>query len=294
MFETRAPEIEDLQAWTNSKPLKLENLRGKVVLLDFWTYSCINCLRTLPHLKKMWETYSKKGLMIIGIHTPEFEFEKELKNVKEAVKKHKIGYPVALDNNHSTWNLYGNTYWPRSTLVDSKGLIRMEHVGEGGGGMSSVKIKVGHHLSDSINRELMAPDWSGYTPQPLYPDGGLYTGIAFFPEGLFAGNRLLEMQVIEFTDLKGTSGHDHRHLWEVVYINLKGEGRVKLQREGELPRWLDWNENDVVITQANEFHLLSPRAVGNRFMQIKTTGYFRNVGLEKWQMQDIAVGKGKQ
>ena len=132
MFERKAPELEDLQAWVNSKPIRLDELRGKAVLLDFWTYSCINCLRTLPHLRKMHKTYSDKGLVIIGIHTPEFEFEKEPENVKKAAVKHELKYPVALDNNHTTWNLYGNQYWPRSTLIDSKGLIRMEHVGEGG------------------------------------------------------------------------------------------------------------------------------------------------------------------
>src|SRR3989344_1597295 len=132
MFEQEAPEIENLYSWINSKPLTLRELKGKVILLDFWTYSCINCIRTLPHLKKLHETYSKKGIVIIGIHTPEFEFEKELENVKEAVKKHEIKYPVALDNDHTTWNLYGNQYWPRSTILDSKGFIRMEHIGEGG------------------------------------------------------------------------------------------------------------------------------------------------------------------
>lgn len=132
MFEQEAPEIENLYSWINSKPLTLRELKGKVILLDFWTYSCINCIRTLPHLKKLHETYSKKGLVIIGVHTPEFEFEKQVENVKEAVKKHEIEYPIALDNDHTTWNLYGNQYWPRSTLLDSKGFIRMEHIGEGG------------------------------------------------------------------------------------------------------------------------------------------------------------------
>jgi len=132
MFEKKTPELEDLEAWINSKPLMLESLKGKVVLLDFWTYSCINCLRTLPHLRKMNERYSDKGLIIIGIHTPEFDFEHELDNVQKAVKKHNIKYAVALDNNHTTWNLYGNRFWPRSTLIDAKGIIRMEHAGEGG------------------------------------------------------------------------------------------------------------------------------------------------------------------
>ena len=163
MFERKAPELKNLQAWVNSKPLTLEELKGKVVLLDFWTYSCINCIRTLRNLRKMHETYSKKGLVIIGIHTPEFEFEKDLENVKKATIKHELRYPIALDNNHTTWSLYGNQYWPRSTLIDSKGIIRMEHVGEGG--YDEIEDKIIELLTEigfSVNRKVVEPHEMNY------------------------------------------------------------------------------------------------------------------------------------
>lgn len=129
-----APEIEteNEKFWINSVPLNLEKLKGKVVLLDFWTYSCINCVRTLPHLKKIWEKYKGKRFMLVGIHTPEFEFEKEIGNVKYAIKKHEISYPVLSDPSRNNWENYGNTYWPRCALINAEGEIVFEHIGESG------------------------------------------------------------------------------------------------------------------------------------------------------------------
>ena len=101
-------------------------------MVDFWTYSCINCIRTLPYLVDWNQKYSDKGLVIVGIHSPEFEFEKNIDNVKQAVTRFGIKYPVLLDNNHDTWNAYQNSYWPRKYLVDSEGYIRYDHIGEGG------------------------------------------------------------------------------------------------------------------------------------------------------------------
>lgn len=126
-----AAELQGISSWINSPPLKIEDLKGKVVLIDFWTYSCINCLRTLPYLKDWNQKYKDKGLVIIGVHTPEFAFEKERKNVEEATKRLKISYPVALDNDYATWNAYSNMYWPAHYLIDQKGIIRDVHFGEG-------------------------------------------------------------------------------------------------------------------------------------------------------------------
>jgi thiol-disulfide isomerase/thioredoxin len=127
-----APELAGISAWLNSRPLTLAELRGKVVFLDFWTYSCSNCLNTIPNVNAIWRRYSGRPLLVIGIHAPEFDFEKDLENVTTAVSKLGIQYPVALDNEHSTWKLYGNKYWPRQTLVDCYGEVRYEHIGEGG------------------------------------------------------------------------------------------------------------------------------------------------------------------
>jgi thiol-disulfide isomerase/thioredoxin len=112
----KAPEFTQIAGYINApnnSPLTLASLRGKVVLVDFWTYSCINCIRTLPHLNDWYQRYAAQGFVIVGVHSPEFEFEKNYDNVKAAVQKFGIKFPVLLDSNHGTWNAYGNMYWPR-------------------------------------------------------------------------------------------------------------------------------------------------------------------------------------
>jgi cytochrome c biogenesis protein CcdA/thiol-disulfide isomerase/thioredoxin len=126
-----APEFAGITGWINSKPLTLAELRGKVVVLDFWTYSCINCLRTLPYLKRWDETYRDKGLVIVGVHTPEFAFERVPSNVERAVKQLGVRYPVALDPKFGTWNAWGNRYWPAKYFIDRQGHVRYAHFGEG-------------------------------------------------------------------------------------------------------------------------------------------------------------------
>ncbi|HLC71138.1 MAG TPA: thioredoxin-like domain-containing protein [Candidatus Nanoarchaeia archaeon] len=118
--------------WLNSKPISCEELKGKLVLLDFWTYSCINCLRTLPALTEMWQKYKDKKFVIIGVHTPEFEFEKDLMNVQKAVRKLGIEYPILNDPERINWENHGNTYWPRAALINKDGEIILDHVGESG------------------------------------------------------------------------------------------------------------------------------------------------------------------
>ena len=117
--------------WINSPPLKLEDLKGKVVLIDFWTYSCINCIRTFPYITKWWETYKDKDFVLIGVHSPEFQFEKDYDNVKRAAEKFQLTYPIALDNNFETWRSFNNLYWPAHYLIDKEGNIIYTHFGEG-------------------------------------------------------------------------------------------------------------------------------------------------------------------
>jgi cytochrome c biogenesis protein CcdA/thiol-disulfide isomerase/thioredoxin len=125
------PPIAGATHWFNSPPLNNEMLRGKVVLVDFWTYSCINCLRTLPYLKAWNEKYRDQGLVIIGVHAPEFAFEKDVHNVEQAIRDLGITYPVAMDNQFAIWNAYQNQYWPAHYLIDAQGRIRDQHFGEG-------------------------------------------------------------------------------------------------------------------------------------------------------------------
>jgi cytochrome c biogenesis protein CcdA/thiol-disulfide isomerase/thioredoxin len=118
-------------AWINSPPLTLDQLRGKVVLVDFWTYSCINCLRTLPYIEAWQAKYKDSGLVVIGVHTPEFPFEKDLANVRKALRDLGVSYPVALDNNYAIWTAFNNEYWPAHYFIDVNGKVRHEHFGEG-------------------------------------------------------------------------------------------------------------------------------------------------------------------
>jgi cytochrome c biogenesis protein CcdA/thiol-disulfide isomerase/thioredoxin len=126
-----APDFQGISAWVNSPALTVSALRGKVVLVDFWTYSCINCLRTLPYLEKWDRLYRSHGLVIVGVHTPEFGFEHDLGNVRNAVRRLQVRYPVALDNDYGTWKAYGNNYWPAHYLIDQAGQVRELHIGEG-------------------------------------------------------------------------------------------------------------------------------------------------------------------
>jgi len=127
----QAPEFAGINHWLNSAPLNTQQLKGKVVLVDFWTYSCINCIRTLPYTTKWYDEYKNKGLVIIGVHTPEFAFEKETGNVQTAIERLGIHYPVAQDNDYGTWKAYKNQYWPAEYLINQNGNIVYEHFGEG-------------------------------------------------------------------------------------------------------------------------------------------------------------------
>ena len=129
----RAKEIDPTYGFINSEPFTLANIIGKkVILLDIWTYTCINCQRTLPYINGWYEKYKDQGLFIVGVHTPEFEFEKIRANVEKAVEQFGVRYPVVLDNDYKTWNAYGNRYWPRKYLIDIDGFVIYDHIGEGG------------------------------------------------------------------------------------------------------------------------------------------------------------------
>jgi thiol-disulfide isomerase/thioredoxin len=126
-----APNFVGIQAWFNSAPLNIADLRGKVVLVDFWTYGCYNCVNTLPYVTRLYDSYKDKGLVVVGVHTPELPFEKSAGNVQAAIKRHGIRYPVAQDNEYATWNAYHNQYWPAQYIVDQTGKIVFAHAGEG-------------------------------------------------------------------------------------------------------------------------------------------------------------------
>jgi thiol-disulfide isomerase/thioredoxin len=131
LFGVLKPEIRGITAWINSKPLTLAELKGRVVLVDFWTYSCVNCQRTLPYIREWHSKYAKLGLVIIGVHTPEFEFEKKRDNVERAARDAGLEYAIAMDSDYATWQAFDNHYWPAKYLIDASGEIRYKHFGEG-------------------------------------------------------------------------------------------------------------------------------------------------------------------
>ncbi len=189
----RAPEFIPGGEWLNSQPITMESLRGKVVLVDFWTYTCINCIRTLPYLKNWHAKYKDKGLMIVGVHTPEFEFEKTTKNVKNALVDFGLEYPVVQDNDYSTWRAYANRYWPAKYLVDKNGKIRYTHFGEGEYDETERVIQTlleetGTEITDEINNPTYRV--TARTPE-LYLG---YQRIAY----LANGERLVPEQPIDF------------------------------------------------------------------------------------------------
>jgi thiol-disulfide isomerase/thioredoxin len=125
------PDFQGIQQWLNSDPLTIADLKGNVALIQFWTFACINCQRTLPHITQWHRQYAAQGLKVIGIHTPEFAFERDPNNIKRALQQHQITYPVPIDNDYKTWKAYSNEYWPHLFLADRRGLIRYDRIGEG-------------------------------------------------------------------------------------------------------------------------------------------------------------------
>jgi methionine-S-sulfoxide reductase len=160
-IEGDMPELAGATGWLNSKPLTRAGLKGKVVVLDFWTYSCINCLRALPYVNAWYDHYKDSGLVIIGVHSPEFEFEKDADNVRKAVEKFSIHYPVALDSNMAVWKAFNNRFWPAHYFVDAQGRIRGHHFGEGK-----------YARSERIIRQLLTEAGAKNLPDPLSDAAG--------------------------------------------------------------------------------------------------------------------------
>lgn len=166
--EGRAPSLNGAVEWLNSPPLTTEQLRGKVVLVDFWTYSCINCIRTVPYVRAWAEKYKDQGLVVIGVHAPEFAFEKKIDNVRKALEDFKIGYPVAIDNDYKIWRAFENNYWPAQYLIDAKGQIRYHHFGEGNYRQSEQAIQdlLREAGSEMATTTTVTPDAKGAEASP--------------------------------------------------------------------------------------------------------------------------------
>src|SRR5256885_4343834 len=140
-IEGELPSLSGATAWVNSPPLSAADLRGHVVLIDFWTYACINWLRTLPYVRAWAEKYQEHGVVVIGVHTPEYPFEHDLENVRRAAKDMQVSYPIAIDNDYAIWRAFNNHYWPALYLVDAQGRIRSHQFGEGAYEQSEMMIQ---------------------------------------------------------------------------------------------------------------------------------------------------------
>jgi cytochrome c biogenesis protein CcdA/peroxiredoxin len=163
----QAPDFTGIQGWINSKPLTMAQLKGKVVLVDFWTYTCINCIRSLPYVEGWYSQYHKDGLVVVGVEAPEFAYEKIPSNVAAAVKQDRLTYPVAIDGNLSTWNAYQNQYWPADYLIDRSGNVRREDYGEGG-----------YNVTEHAIRALLAEGTNAHLSNRLVAGGNVQVPIA--------------------------------------------------------------------------------------------------------------------
>ena len=172
----KAPEFTQISGYINTpnnNPLTLSSLKGKVVLLYIWTYTCINSIRPMPYIDDWNQKYSNKGLVVVGVHSPEFQFEKDYSNVKDAVQRFGIKYPVILDSEHGTWDAYGNQYWPRYYLIDTQGYLRYDHIGEGD--YTQIEKSIQSLLAERASALMGAKEISFNTkPTVLIKPGSLY------------------------------------------------------------------------------------------------------------------------
>jgi cytochrome c biogenesis protein CcdA/thiol-disulfide isomerase/thioredoxin len=247
----RAPELRGIKLWLNTpsgKPLSIAGLRGKVVLVDFWTYSCINCLRTLPHLRAWDSAYRKAGLTIVGVHSPEFAFERVPDNVRSAVRRLGVRYPVALDNDFATWRAYSNDYWPAKYLIDRSGRIRYEHYGEGAYGetesiirrLLGEKVKTGRtSVADATPSDIRTPEsYLGYARLDRYAGPVIFDGDAAyrFPRRALAQDELAFSGRWTLTPEHAVAGDAARLRLRFqandIFLVLAGEGRVEVLVDG--------------------------------------------------------------
>jgi thiol-disulfide isomerase/thioredoxin len=255
-----APNFTGISAWLNTpggKPLTLQDLRGKVVLVDFWTYSCINCQRSLPHVEAWYKDYKADGLVVVGVHTPEFAFEHVVSNVVSAAKRLGVDYPVAIDDDYDTWQAYNNEYWPAEYLIDQQGVIRHEEFGEGDYSGTETAIRALLEAGGVTNLPA-STDVANRTPTgTLSPE--TYVGYEHLQDEAFAADPALVIDVPTRYQLPsqlplGTLGFGGT--WTVsseeatagpaaqfelgfeaadVYLVLGGDGTVKVSVDGRSP-----------------------------------------------------------
>lgn len=298
IISVNAPDFPDKLLWLNSPPLTMKSLEGKIVLVDFWTYSCINCQRTLPYLKKWWDKYQKSGFVLIGVHSPEFEFEKDPDNVKEALKKYQVDWPVVLDNKMEIWNSYANHYWPAKYLVDHQGKIIYTHFGEGN--YLETEMKIQSALKDGgfkVDERMVSGSensffGSGQTPELYFGSGrgkviNIPQDISLQPDQIYSlGSWQQEKEYLqherETDDLNDLIilSYKAKDVYLVmesedgspvkVYITLDGVG----SNENNAGRDVQFDKGGrslVEVKFSTLYHLISTQTFGDHVLRLSTT-----------------------
>src|SRR3989440_1174056 len=281
----RAPDFSHMSDWLNTpgdRPLSLASLRGKVVLVDFWTYSCINCLRTLPHLEAWDRAYRKAGLVIVGVHTPEFAFEHVVSNVRSASRRLGVRYPVAIDNRYGTWEAYGNQYWPAEYLIDRSGHVRHAHFGEGEYDRTEslirellstrkVELAAATRARDTTPTDVITPEsYLGYQRLDRYAGSEIAKNREAtyrFPSRL-AANELAYSGRWRVESERIVARHDARlrlrYQARNVYLVLGGNGRVQTLLDGKSAR-------TVTVNGDRLYTLVSDPAEHEKLLELRFT-----------------------
>lgn len=248
------PEFTGATKWLNSEPLTLEKLKGKVILVDFWTYTCINCIRTLPYLTSWDAKYKDQGLVIIGVHSPEFAFEKEEKNVREAMKEYGIEYPVVQDNGFAIWKSYRNRYWPAKYLIDAQGRVRDTHFGEGAYEETERKIQellkeAGmENVDKEVTKETPTERTASITPET-------YLGLARMERNF--GRTQPSTTTTSFTDqVSGTKEEE----WVIPQDSFAFDGKWSFDDERAMPEY--WASLDFRVRGSDVYLVMRPKEPG--------------------------------
>ena len=272
-----APEFHGVTAWLNAEPLTLQGLRGRVVLIDFWTYSCINCLRTLPYITEWDDRYRGAGLTIVGVHTPEFAFEHELANVRENVAELGIRYPVAVDNRYGTWTVWRNQYWPAKYLIDRDGHVRYYHFGEGDYEETEAAIRTllgpgappASGLAEEGLRELVTPEsYLGWQRLARHAGTDVQRDreAAYEPPTQLAENELAFGGFWTVEDERAVAGRDAtlrlRYRARDVFLVLTGRGSVQVLVDGRA-------ERRVRVTGDRLYTLVEREEVGDHLLELR-------------------------
>lgn len=275
-----APEFTGISKWLNSDALKISDLKGKVVLVDFWTYSCINCVRTFPYITQWYEKYKDDGLVIVGVHTPEFAFEKVTSNVESAIKNNKINYPVAQDNDFKTWSAYKNQYWPANYLIDKDGNIVYTHFGEGQYDVTEKAIRTLLGLEGDYE-VMTAPEINQAQTREIYFGTARQQKDFASKESASTAEQMYTFPTILEANKFALEGN-----WQFnqeAAVHTKGFGKIKLNfnaakvfivakssKPTSLKVYVDSQLiNEVVVSNSDLYQLYDSMAGGNHTMEIE-------------------------